>query len=301
MSPPSFDEWIESHCFTPSELEDYLLCPFRFYASTYLKVKPPQISGPELTPLEIGSILHAILEGTFKKCLKKREDLLPLLAHELKKVTAERTDLIPVLIEHQRIRMERALFHFFEKEIEEKKERPHSSLKPSYFEWRFESLSIPDGTNNPIKIKGRIDRIDIDPNRKRFLVIDYKTGSQKITGNQIRKGQSLQLPLYIMAVKQLLLPDHEPIGGLYYHLSDLTCDKGIIHADQLPENLEIHPRSSSLVPSAEWEALFKTANGNVVSIVQEIRREHFASKPEPCEPWCPYRDICLLRSHRGLR
>jgi ATP-dependent helicase/nuclease subunit B len=293
MKDPKFQSWLKYHTFSPSELEKYKLCPFGFYASRYLKIEPPVDSEVELTPLEIGLVLHHTLERFLKKKGVSQKDLLGTATAEIEKIQKKRENLIPILVAEQKKRIERTLVSFFEKERGTQKMSP---LKPTHFEWAFSSLEIPDASGKRIKLKGRIDRIDLDPINKTFLVIDYKTGSRKITGNQIRKGDALQLPLYVMAVKQLLLPDYEPIGGLYYHLSDLTLDSGFVHADLVPEHLEIKPRSSSIVPAAGWDELFELVQDKVSEIVASIKEENFRSEPEPCTPWCGYKDICRVRS-----
>ncbi len=136
----------------------------------------------------------------------------------------------------------------------------------------------------------------MDEKAKRFLVIDYKTGSTKITGNQIRSGEALQLPLYIFAVQSLLLRDYEPIGGVYYQLSDMSKKDGLLHAERLPSFLDLHPRSSSIVPAAQWNSTCETIREGVRGIVAKIRSEAFESHDEACETYCPYQDICRMRT-----
>ena len=291
---------IQNYIFSPSDLEDYLLCPFRFYASACLKVKPETEWEVELTPPEIGRLLHKILEKFLrqKKNQGEKERILSLMDSEIALLQKNRPHLSQALLKNQKKRITRALLSFLEQE--ESDTAPRKTLIPKYFEWSFGKDSPPlllTTPGGPIKIRGRVDRIDVDPIQKRFLVVDYKTGSTKITGNQIRAGKSLQLPLYILAVQQLLLPDYEPIGGLYYQLSDMTRDSGILHMDRLPDFLEIHPRNSSLIPAVQWDKTFEEIKGHVAHIVSEIQKSEFPSNPEPCDAYCPYRDICRVRNH----
>ncbi len=288
---PLFKTWLDDHIFTPSELEDYLLCPFRFYARAFLKLKEETIFEIEMTPAEKGQLLHRILE----RFLASKQEILSVMEEVLSDFQRDRPHLSPVLFSLEKKKIERTLLSFIEQQKNQSSQR--GSLTPKYFEWKFSGLTLKERGGRPIQIRGRIDRIDVDPVNKRFLVIDYKTGSTKITGNQIRSGESLQLPLYIMAVRQLLLPDDEPIGGLYFHLSDMSQKDGILHADRLPPFLELHPRSSSLVPAAQWEAIFEKTTERVCEIVSEIRKGEFLSKEEPCDSYCPYQDICRIRAN----
>ena len=278
-------------CYTPSELEEYEACPFGFYVKHILRIGPPPEPEPELTPAEVGTLLHRVLE----RLLKTQGGVLEeIIGQEFASIQRNRGHLVPALVERQRDRVERTLKSFLEAEAQRGRAGP---LEPAYFEWSFGKngppLEIADG-KEPIRIRGRVDRIDVDRERKFFLVIDYKTGSGKISGNQIVKGGRLQLPLYILAVGRLLLPDYRPIGGLYYHLSDLSLDSGLVHAERIPEG--IRPRPSSVAPEPRWNDLFRRAEEKVRVLAGKIRAEEFPPAPEPCQPWCPYQDLCRLRS-----
>jgi len=292
-----FQSWLGDHLFTPSELDAYQLCPFRFYAQAYLKLTPEVRRDVELTPPEIGSLVHRVLERVLRVGAI-HELPLQILDEELKKFRKDRPHLSQVLAEFQRKRIVRTLENFID---DLKEERATSSgFRPKFFEWSFgretPPLEIADGRGGAIRIRGRIDRIDVDEARKQFLVIDYKTGSTKITGNQIKSGEALQLPLYILAVQSLLLPDYEPIGAVYHQLSDLSKKDGLLHAERIPSFLDLHPRSSSIVPAAQWEPVMEKILDGVRDIVGKIRDEAFASHENACETYCPFQDICRLRN-----
>lgn len=297
-----FKTWLDQHIFSASEIESYLLCPFRFYAQSYLKLTPETRWEVEMTPAETGFLLHRILEK-FLKTHKKEENkqtltssIVDLMEREVTDFETGRPHLSKILLERHKKRITRTLLSFLEDYLQEGAQK---ALTPLHLEWSFGSDSLPleiKGTNGkPIRIRGRVDRIDVDHERKRFLVIDYKTGSKKITGNEIRSGEALQLPLYILAVKKLLLKDYEPIGGLYYQLSDMTMVNGILHSERLPDFLELHPRSSSLVPDSQWDVIFSRVEDKVRHVVSQITEGFFSSGTEPCEPHCPYQDICRIR------
>lgn len=295
-----FHRWLTGHIFTPSELEAYQLCPFRFYAQAVLKLRAEVRNEVEMTPPETGRLLHTVLEKLLRDSPVTRERSEELLAREMTVFRKDRPLLSPVLLELHQKRIQRTLDSFIE-DFEEERTRQRS-LTPRHFEWSFgvetDPLIIPNPGGDPIRLRGRIDRIDIDERQKRFLAIDYKTGSTKITGNQIKRGEALQLPLYVLAVGRLLLPGYEPIGGVYYQLSDMTMKDGILHAERLPEFIELHPRSSSLVPATKWDGIFEGIEEKVRTIVTEIHKGEFPSHPEPCDPYCPYRDLCRIRADR---
>lgn len=290
MTEDSYLLWLSRHLFTPTELEGYLSCPFRFYAQSYKGLRPPPETEPDLTPVEIGSCLHKILEQ-----LTGKEDLLLVADRVLDSFRAERPGLSAPLFDRRRERIRRTLSEFLRME---KEWQESSGLHPEFLEWSFGTREVPplqiSEEGQPILIRGRIDRIDVDRKRKRFLVIDYKTGSRKVLGSAIVRGESLQLPLYVKAVQEILLPGFEPMGGLYYRLADLERKDGFLHSERLPEGIDIHPRSSTLIPPLRWNSLFEATFDSVLRIVKAIRSAQFDPTPDFCEPFCPYRDICRL-------
>lgn len=293
--PADFRSWVDRHVFTATDLENFRLCPYRFYASAFLKLREEDPFEVEMSPAEIGSLVHRVLE----KVLRTQKSAPSLLDEEWARFTAGRPHLSRPLIAFQRRRIERMLASFADDLDRER--AAASDWTPRHFEWGFGEDSAPlvlkDADGRPAAFRGRIDRIDVNERLKRFLVIDYKTGSTQITGNQIRGGEALQLPVYLLAVQRLLLKHYEPAGAVYYQLSDMSKKNGLLHAERMPEYLGVGPRSSSSVPAAKWDGVLEAIEAKIGEAVSAIRHTgDFTSSPEPCEPFCPYQDICRLRS-----
>jgi ATP-dependent helicase/DNAse subunit B len=91
---------------------------------------------------------------------------------------------------------------------------------------RVDKEDLPDSIKNlkarDVTIRGKVDRIDINSDEKAFRVIDYKLGGIKPTTEELEKGISLQLPLYMFAAKELikaqLNKDYEGAGAEIYSL-----------------------------------------------------------------------------------
>ena len=69
-----------------------------------------------------------------------------------------------------------------------------------------------------VRLGGRVDRIDIRDDV--FTVVDYKTGKPPTIKSQLA-GQRVQVPLYLMAVEELLRnAGRNPVaaGGFFYHI-----------------------------------------------------------------------------------
>lgn len=274
--------WAESHVFTISGLESYRRCPFGFYLKFVKKIPIPPPEGPELTAAEQGAILHRTLEKVWRLRRFEPADVTCLLEDEVARIRTNRPQLLDPLIEIQQGKMKaRILAH-----LQDKWARP-AGLRPTYFEWSFTlSLEAPW----PVRVGGRIDRIDLDLENRQFLVIDYKTGHRKPPSRTVQ--DSLQLPLYLLAVGTLLLKDYRPIGGLFSYLAH-PVPIGILHADRIPPGLK--PRRSSVFTSSEWDACLDKAQREVISIVQRVREGLFPPEPEDCDPWCPFESLCNLR------
>jgi ATP-dependent helicase/DNAse subunit B len=302
MKDPQYADFIRTHVFTATDLENFRLCPYRFYASAFLKLRQEDPLEVELMPAEIGSLVHRVLERLFVEAggaMPATFRPLQILNEELAALTADRPHLSRPLLAFQKVRIERMLASFME-DLERERTQA-SDWQPRFFEWSFggdsPALVLKDADGRPVSFRGRIDRIDVNETLKRFLVVDYKTGSTRITGNQIKGGESLQLPLYLLAVQRLLLKEYEPAGAVYYQLSDMSKKDGLLHSERRPEHLDVGPRSSSCIPAARWNEVLESIESKVGGIVSEIRNAPaFPSSPEPCEPFCPYQDICRMRS-----
>ncbi len=304
-----YHQWLQGHQFTATEIEAYQSCPIKFFFASVLEIQPEPRPDIELSPAEVGRLVHKILE----LFMRRHSDALvadnpsDALFQNLEQTATElfqkeqetHPQLSAPLFQRRQGLIRRALRSFLEQELsaslrQASLESAKSELRPRYYEWSFGGkapLSLNLGKNK-VSFAGRIDRIDVDERSKRFLIIDYKTGSSKITGRQVTNGESVQLPLYILAVQKLLLPGYEPIGAVYYQLSDMSKKDGILHADRLPNSLSVGGRSSSLIVGAQWENTFQKILENLTSITDRIYQGLFTSGAEPCRPHCPLKHYC---------
>ena len=104
-------------------------------------------------------------------------------------------------------------------------------FRPSDYEVSFESV-IPLGPvarqeeNESLRLKGRIDRIDLCREQDHLLVkvIDYKTGQKKLDLSAFYQGLQLQLVVYLKAVAEGKVAGRQhacdPAGIFYYKVDD---------------------------------------------------------------------------------
>ncbi len=86
------------------------------------------------------------------------------------------------------------------------------------------------GRESPVEIEGikrpvKIDRIDLAA--EKVAVIDYKSGSKKVTANSISRGEDLQLPIYLRVALELLGEHFAPGKLAIYTLKFNSQDFGL--------------------------------------------------------------------------
>ncbi len=241
-------------------LEEYALCPFRFFMHHVLKVQP--VDEPEealeLSPKDRGSLYHTVLDSFLKKL--RSADRLPLEARDRDALFDAAEQLVGLgpwslaglsgarTLELQSLRTNLALW--FASEILE-----DTDFVPSYFEARFGApprkgddpeLSLVEGVpyealgDVRVEFGGKIDRIDLTPDGRGARVIDYKTGRPPTSGKKrsasFDKGRKLQLPVYLLAARGMLAschPDATVEGAEYRYVSAGT--KSRLTAEDLDE------------------------------------------------------------------
>jgi RecB family exonuclease len=131
--------------------------------------------------------------------------------------------------------------------------------------------------SGPLRLHGRIDRVNWDGQRSRFRVVDYKSGGKYAEkSGELQGGRMLQLPLYVLAAAKLLGID--PTRGAAAYVYPTRKGKFDI-VDWKPEDLlERHHEVLALLDA----------------IVAAARRGDFIIAPSDgaCE-WCTYKEICV--------
>ncbi len=211
---------LENMEFTPTDIDLYLECPFKFYIKKILKLSPPEIMEEEIEALDVGNVIHSALYKIFQPYLKKKlsqsdfdemkesveKNVEDAMRETLKVITPEREILKKIVI--------KTIETYLEKE-----KALSSSIEVLELESPGEMKLKINGKE--VKIKGRGDRVDMRDGK--ILVIDYKTGS--IDKYNYRKGikacfhdmpsrqeikgigiESFQLPSYVLIYKDKYSP-----------------------------------------------------------------------------------------------
>ncbi|MBZ0199079.1 MAG: exodeoxyribonuclease V subunit gamma, partial [Ignavibacteriaceae bacterium] len=212
--------------FSISQLETYAKCPFKYFAERILKLEPPEEPAEEIESLELGSLLHnilfkfyaaikekgIILDGASGSDLQIAEDIL--FAEALRQITDANLSSPINFFEKEKIlgikgdRKKSLLYLFLMEE-----QKSGAGFIPWFFEISFGGMKKDASSTNSLlteftagntRVRGKIDRIDLRDEDKKFKVIDYKLSGKKPSFDDMNRGISLQLPLYMSAASALI-------------------------------------------------------------------------------------------------
>jgi hypothetical protein len=146
-------------------------------------------------------------------------------------------------------------------------------------------LQAPDG---PLRLRGRIDRIDVEAGTRRAQVVDYKTG-KATEGARWERDRSFQAALYLRAASDLL--GLEPAGAFYQPLSGADARRrGLIVEDADPELDVVGPDRK---PAEVVEETLRTVIDLAVTAAAQARSGALEPRPDTCTPrGCAYPGLC---------
>lgn len=216
-----------------SQLEAWVTCPHGYLMRYVLKVEP--VENPEefveISPLDRGNLIHEILERWLAGELAAgsvpapndpwsepaRARLRATAAeccadYEFRGVTGH-----PLLWSRERTRLLSDLDAFLDHDDRDRREQ---GLTPDAAELAFggEATTIDLGDGRRLRLRGRIDRVDVAPGGA-LRIVDYKTGSAQpyrgIPDDPLQDGEKLQLALYAAALRALQGDPDLPVEAVY--------------------------------------------------------------------------------------
>jgi hypothetical protein len=225
LSEPVARELATDLVFSPTEIESYAGCPYRWFIER--KLSPVQF-GPDPDHLAMGRLLHGLLEeiyGRFPGRVPRPGTIgtwLEAVPATVEQVAARRSirlDGPDPVSTGQRVRAARLTATHLEREAA----RPEPRHLPEELEYSFGTSRSPNEAV-PVdgwSVKGKVDRIDLSPDRgddspREAVVVDFKSGEVKdFTHTKSEESRRLQLQLYLHAVRGA---GHTPVAGLYVSL-----------------------------------------------------------------------------------
>ena len=276
-TPPKRDS------FSPTELEEYGTCPFKYFSKRVLGLKAPgDIDEQRASQLDLGSLAHNMLKELMETVfaegsgsveadrflevyeeIKKKHEAKPGIFSHLPESVAE--------IEKKRF-FERILPNFIMDEVLRIEKDEHI---PRFFEKEVE-FRIADAV-----IRGKVDRVDV--HKRKVAVIDYKIG--RVRDRKYFDFENLQLPLYLRALCE---EGFVPSWGRYLSVSRPADNSSL-------------PKDSSVDEAVLLSHYYIKAIRNgffppYVGKKEPDQEEHalYMSKNHPCS-YCDYRDLCRVK------
>ncbi len=286
--------------FKPTGLEIYGRCPYRYFLSQVLRLEEQEQG---ISAMNVGSILHEVLELYWKERVEMGKKELGETGPAQKFVTETLETLLkksPLSGDkHYRIEIKKAqmrdwVCQMVAREIEEG--GPLPAFRPRYFEFEFKKpnlLELYDPHRENILLRGKIDRIDVDPSGKYALVTDYKTGSS-FKRKDLDWGRSLQLPLYLLAVQKIL--KLKPLGGQISQIR--TAETSGFYSKEAAEELKIKVSPRSALPQKEFEKILSRAVRFSFLYAQGITEALIPVRPRDCDDYCPFPSVCRIEKWR---
>lgn len=213
-----------------SRLEDYELCPFKYFLKHEIRARERKIA--RLDPAQSGTLVHFVLEKLLSKysgktflsvskeeLLKETEKLLKEYIETFMGGTENKSKRFTYLYNRSlkilSTIIDRLLFEFSDSDFEpcdfELEIDREGKIKP----FRVE---LEEGY---IELRGIVDRVDkMDKDGKRYLrVVDYKTGAKSFSLSDVLGGLGMQMVLYLVSIwrngKDYYGDNIVPAGVLY--------------------------------------------------------------------------------------
>jgi hypothetical protein len=225
-----------------SAFADYLRSPYGFYLRHVLGLEELDDSARELDGRAFGTLAHEVLcdfgrEQALRDVMDERA-LTQWLHAQLARCVAERFGKRPLAaVRLQVLQLERRLAVFARGEVQ----RRADGWRIAHCEWQPSRDVFVPGVVPPLRLRGRIDRIDervVGGVRER-AILDYKTADEVHDPASTHRGRSgwkdLQLPLYALLAAEL--GDEFPALG-YLALGQDDANSGVRLARWTEEDLE---------------------------------------------------------------
>jgi ATP-dependent helicase/nuclease subunit B len=280
---------VDPEAMTVTEFGWYLRCPFRYYLKYVRRLRLVDDSAVELDALQFGNLTHDVLQRFGEDPAVADSTDPERIARYLDEVLDDRAratygarPLPAIRIQIARLRQRLTVFA----RHQARRRAEGWQIRRCEFELPEETyLQIPDGA--PMRIKGKIDRIDQNIRDGSWMIIDYKTsesGHSPDKTHRAARGSSCQW-------SDLQLP-------LYHHLAAQHGYTGVVQLAYM--NLPKKPEQEALHVARWTPADLDDAIGTARDIVRNIRAGRFEIASDfPARYQDDFANICQTRVFGG--
>ena len=238
-----FTDSLLDRVHSPTSLQNWAKCPFSYFLGNVLRLGDTE--SPEdahsITPLDKGNLIHKILEEFVSQAIEDetlpapneawraehRQALFDIAEREFADAEQRGVTGKPVMWQLESDSIRADLESFLEIDAEN---RARFGVAPAYLEtdfgidddsWDEAQWRMDNGET--IKLRGFIDRVDISPDGRFALVLDYKTGGvggyDGLKKDPTDRGKLLQLGAYALAAQQRLGQDVDVRSAYWFPTS----------------------------------------------------------------------------------
>ena len=205
-----------------TKIDKYLKCPFKYFTSSFLGIREDEKA--EINQLIVGNFIHSILENVFNSAIKDKRNISELSKQERETLTATcakayvEKELGSSTTAKNEVIIDR--IHRIAKPIVDGLCDEFANCRFTPVQCELEINNISTDTPNSIIyntedkkhrviINGKIDRLDtLKVGDDVYVrVVDYKTGIKKFSLDDVKKGENLQMMLYLKSVVETESPD----------------------------------------------------------------------------------------------
>ncbi len=289
--------------FSVTELDLYIRCPYDYFITKALGIRPLEEVTEDISPMDRGSKVHGILRNFYLSWNKpvtreNGEEARALLRKLADSAFSQEADTF-------RNRREKELFLtvMAERFLEAEEEFWKQGLRPAYLEQKIDQYRIVLTNGEEVELSAKIDRIDADSDGN-FIIVDYKTGDYPRPKMNVEQD-IFQLPVYAVMARQTLagestrhaVPLRKPIGLAYYDLAGKSGagarDVVLFNRDERIDHSSSKPKASPK-NAEEFEAILKQSMDKARKAIEGILAGDFASTPRnenQCR-YCPNEMMC---------
>jgi inactivated superfamily I helicase/RecB family exonuclease len=308
-----FSDGIRSHLMTATPaplthishtaLQDYRDCPYRFLLKHRFKLRETDELVQDLESKDYGNLVHETMERFLQPghagldALRKgdADDARRILLADIDEIFAQADDALygKTLLEAKFRSYVDGIIDFEIKRaaawLPQSLEAPFSYTLEQLYDWLGDDQlpALNDG-QAAVRIKGKIDRLDVSTDGQNVQIIDYKTGGTPKPA-EVKDGRSLQLQIYALAVlagevngRHIDRP--EQCGGAFYIFDPAKA--GFVKP-QLNAAVDLREQGRQIL-SLALEILDETKDHPLAPEIDPRPMEKL-----PCT-WCRLRGVCRV-------
>jgi len=302
------------YAFSVSTINYFLNCPFKFFLENLIEVGYDE-EDDIFSHLSEGNLYHEVLKEYYKYFIDRGYEIEydELFIEDIVEKIMRKKGILEtnILIKRRKAEILNVIKSFLKKDIEFLNK---FNLRPILVEHTFVSEKIIEG----VKIKGRIDRVDMEILDGKptgyFVVYDYKKGDVKdknLIG--ILKGNDIQISTYFYVVQNILREkgfDPKAIALLYYSIKNTAKEgkpkySGIIIEDT-KNKIGVKGKTVTLSCDNFDTVLEYIKKSHIESRIERIKKGDF-TLPLNCPKKgfnkfsCSFSDICRYELDRILK